>query len=851
MGISEEASEADASAKLALALDEWIEDPAERVFLSPRLGALLGVAEPGLGREELFAGWRLFFERLAAHLPVAMVFEDLQWADDGLLDFIDSLLDWSASSPIFILTLARPELAAGRSGWPAGRRGATMLMLEPLGDAPMRTLLDSLVDGLPERAATRIVQQAEGVPLYALETVRALADRGVLAERAGRLVLVGELGELDVPASLSSLLAARLDALEPDERGLVKAMSVFGGSFPSSAAAALGEVDEERLEAVLAALVRKQVLMIRADPLSPDRGQYAFAQGLLRTVAYEMLTRQERKPRHLAAAEHLRRVFANDGEDVAEVIASHYQQAYQAAAGDPDAQALREQTLNALRRAAQRAATVGAPETAADLYLTATELARDGDERIELSVAAAEMALQAGRSEAALELFKQAAAAQAAAGRERDAARLEIGIGRALTRVGRNEEAAGRLRAALRVLGDERLDADVGSLNALLGQALMNAGDYKGAGEALEAAVVAGQALKLPAVTVDALVHKATMLLMEGRVEEARLLYGGASEIAKRHELLDQLQRAIGNQSNMAMLWDLPEATQHIEETLALTRRLGDRAMESICVANLMSVQLLEGRWAELELLAAQMLDEGDSRPAAEFIHYRLARLLVTSRGAREAAEHFDRLTRWDDTDNEEQAAMRDAALVTLALASGDTEHALDKGLALLEHAVALLGVSHDAVRDTWPDALAAALLLGRLTEAEMALSLLADQPPGHLPPYLAAQLVRGRGLVAAARGQAKDAERHLEAAIQDFEALGYPYWLAVAQLDLAGWLSEQGRAIEASALLDEATATFASLGAGPALARAQELGRSLAADAELDGAGPKPEPSRALNSRP
>ena len=144
-----------------------------------------------------------------------------------------------------------------------------------------------------------------------------------------------------MPASLSSLLAARLDALEPVERGLVKSMSVFGGAFPRSAAAALGDVPEEQLDEVLAGLVRKQVLTIRADPLSPDRGQYAFAQGLLRTVAYEMLSRSERKPRHRAAAEHLRRAFPNDGEDVAEVIASHYLDAYRAAHDDPDADELR------------------------------------------------------------------------------------------------------------------------------------------------------------------------------------------------------------------------------------------------------------------------------------------------------------------------------------------------------------------------------------------------------------------------------------------------------------------------------------------------------------------------------
>jgi hypothetical protein len=262
---------------------------------------------------------------------VVLVFEDLQWADTGLIDFIDQMLDWSASSPVFILTLARPEMEAGRDGWPAGRRAATTLVLDPLDDGAMRALLDSLVSGLPEDAASRIVAQAEGVPLYAIETVRALADRGALVDRQGRLTLVGELGQLDVPASLSSLLAARIDALDPEERGLVKAMSVFGGSFPRSAAVALGGVPEARVEDLLASLVRKQVLMIRADRLSPDRGQYAFAQSLLRTVAYGLLSRQERKPRHLAAAEHLRRVFANDGEDVAEVIASHYLEAYRAA----------------------------------------------------------------------------------------------------------------------------------------------------------------------------------------------------------------------------------------------------------------------------------------------------------------------------------------------------------------------------------------------------------------------------------------------------------------------------------------------------------------------------------------
>ncbi len=111
----------------------------------------------------------------------------------------------------------------------------------------------------------------------------------------------------------------------------------------------------------LVGLVRKQVLAIRADPLSPDRGHYGFAQGMLRTVAYELLSRQERKLRHLAAAEHLRGAFPNDGEEVAEVIATHCLDAYRAAGEDQDSAELRGRAVAALRRAAQRAATVGRP----------------------------------------------------------------------------------------------------------------------------------------------------------------------------------------------------------------------------------------------------------------------------------------------------------------------------------------------------------------------------------------------------------------------------------------------------------------------------------------------------------
>jgi class 3 adenylate cyclase/tetratricopeptide (TPR) repeat protein len=824
LGIAEEASVEDARAKLAAGLDRWIPDAGDRGFLAPRLGVLLGVAERGLPRADLFAGWRLFFERLAAHLPVVLVFEDLQWADEGLLAFIEHLLEWSAAGAIFMLALARQDFVARREGWPAGRHGATLLELEPLGDAPMGELLDALVGGLPRRVRGQIIDRAEGVPLYAIETVRALANRGVLDERDGRLALTGELGDLDVPASLGSLLAARLDALEPAERQLVKAMSVFGGRFPRSSAAALAGVPQDQLDTVLDALLRKQVLSIGADPLSPDRGQYAFTQGLLRTVAYEMLSRRERKPRHRAAAEHLRRIFPNDGEEVAEAIASHYLDALRAARDDADAPGLRIETIAALRRAALRAAAVGAPESAERSYRTASELVDLERDRTELTRAAGEMALQAGRLEAALELFETVAAAHLAAGRERDAAYVAGQIGRALGRLGRNEEAIERIKPALETLGAERVDAEVGALNAVLGQTLLYAGHYDDAGPPLNAALRVARELDLPGVLAGALIDKGLISLQNSRPEEARELWGAAITIAERHELTTELMLALGNRGSLGAQWDLPEAAEQYAQALALARRQGDRFRESLALGSLGCLYVSSGRWADVERMAAELLDEFEDRPGVEFMHYALT-ILHTLRGELDAANaSFAGMASWERGDDDELRAMRDSAAIGLRLAESQAERALQRGGPLLGEAIRAFGPSNDAVRNGWPAALEAALELGRIDTAHELLALLSERPADHVPPYLRAQLARGRALVAAAQGEQEDVEAGLSSAIDGFRSLRYPYWLARVQTDLAAWLIEQSRSREAAPFLSEAIAALESLGAAPALARAAQL---------------------------
>jgi class 3 adenylate cyclase/tetratricopeptide (TPR) repeat protein len=826
LGITADASPQDAAVKLAEGLDRWVGDAADREFLRPRLGALLALEEPGLARDELFAGWRLFFERLAEHLPVVLVFEDAQWADKGLLDLIEQLLDWSVSSPIFILTLARTDTAPGDEEWPGGRPGGMALRLEPLDQRAMRSLLAGVVDGLPADATARIMERAQGVPLYAIEIIRTLADQGVLDQREGRLVLRDKLGDLNVPATLSSLLAARLDALEPAERGFVKAMSVLAGSFSRSTAAALGGIDEAQLDAVLASLVRKQVLAIRSDRLSPDQGQYVFAQGLLRMVAYEMLSHRERVPRHIAAAEHLRRTVPNDGEDVAEQIASHYLDAYRAASQHPRAVELCESAIAALRRAARRAATVGAPEAAERFYRTAAELADGDDDQNALTEAAGEMAFRSGRYEAAVELLEVASNAHVSSGRERDAARIAADIGYALGRMGHLREAVERYRAALHVLGGDRLDADVAQLNARLALALITLGDYEQAEPPLEAALATAEALDLPAVLCDALGYKAMVHNWTGRVQQARYLWIAAIEIAERHELDRQLTTTRTNLGNLAVLSDLPDAEVHISAALALARRRGDRTVESLNASNLMMVWVLSGQWPQAEQLANQLLEDNKNRPAGEALHYVLA-ILNLQRGDHVAARAaFERMAAWEHIEDEERRAGHAAIAVSILLAEGHPDRALEHGEPLLARAIDGLGANHESVRQAWPETVRAALQIGRSDAARRVFDLVARRPPGNVPPYLTAQLVRGRALINMAKRDDDTVAADLTAAIGAFRKLAYPYWTAVAQADLAAWMASRERGQQAAELLTEANGTFVSLGAPLVPARADGLQR-------------------------
>ncbi|MDT7570474.1 MAG: hypothetical protein QOE05_648, partial [Actinomycetota bacterium] len=482
LGIAEGDPPVVAAQRLTAMLTELVSEPDERERMRVRLAVLLGIEEresSTFAREDLFAAWTSFFEKVATTFKgVALLFEDMQHADDGLLDYIDHLLE-SARFPVFVLTFARPELAEARPHFSTGRR-ATPVYLEPLSDTAMGQLVDGLVDGLPPAARDVLIERAEGIPLYAVETVRALIDRDAVIPQDGRYVVADQatddvgLQNLGAPTSLQALIAARLDALSPDERRVDADDSVHGMTFSLRALVATSPVAD--LDLVLASLTRKEIVMVHSDPLSPERGQFRFVQSLVRTVAYETLSRRDRKTRHLAVAAQ---IAAESGDDLAGVLARHYLDALDAAPNDADADELATRALDLLGRAASRAEALGSPEEALRHYRVALE--RDPPPAIEarLREGAARNAGSSLLREQAIEYAERARELYDALGRDVDAARVVSLIGGQLTDIGRLHESIDLMTPVYESLVD-RTDASsaLAPLTGELARALFYQGSW-------------------------------------------------------------------------------------------------------------------------------------------------------------------------------------------------------------------------------------------------------------------------------------------------------------------------------------------------------------------------------------
>jgi predicted ATPase/class 3 adenylate cyclase len=815
-GIAEDDPQEEALRKLEAALDEHLLDPEERRFAEPRLAQLLALGEGASHeRQDLFAAWRLFFERLADTYPTVLAFEDMQWADSSLLDFVEYLLEWSRDKPLFVITLARPELGEKRPTWGAGHRNFTSIYLEPLSEQAMQELLLGLVPGLPTALRDQILARAEGVPLYAVETVRMLLDRGLLVLEDATYQLAGEVDTLEVPETLHALIAARLDGLAPEERRLLGDAAVLGKTFTPQALAALSGLESVQLETLLTGMVRREVLGLQSDPRSPEQGQYTFLQDLLRHVAYETLPRRERREKHLAAAEHLTTTLGE--EEVAEVIASHLLEAYRLEPNAADGDALRGRAHEALLRAGERAMSLAAAAEAQRYFEHAAELVPEPRQQAAALTRAGEMASRAGNSDRACALFERAVGLYESAGDTHGAARAAAWLGVSEQMRGRVEAAIERLEQVYAAIGDDEPDADLAFVALRLGQAHFFAGNVERAAEITERGLDLAEALQLPEQLVRGWNVKA-MIVSLRHPEEARGLFQLARETALAHENYALAANACSNLSDLALQRDrYSESLSRLEESLALNRRIGNRPGEWFALSEMSYTLTMLGRWEEASARFAEL-------PAERF--GKAVNLIGPLSGVLEIYLHRGRLdeaqkllVRYEPFAHSGDLQVESSyhgAFAAVRLAEGNNAAAFTAAeQAFGAHQTQ--GIASQNIKFGFLHALEAAVALGDTSKASDLLETVEAFPPGLSSPFLQATAHRFRGHLA---GDDPGADRHFTAAATLLRGFELPFHLAVVQLEYGEWLIGRGRPDDGHPLLVEARTTFERLEARPWLER-------------------------------
>jgi class 3 adenylate cyclase/tetratricopeptide (TPR) repeat protein len=369
-GILETDTPAEAERKLVASVTDLVSDGADRVLESLR--PLVGLGSEAAPRDdqpaERFAAWREYFEALADRRPTVLVFEDLHWADEALLDFVDHLVDWATGVPLLVVCTARPELLERRPGWGGGKSNALTLTISPLSDDDTARLLTSLLDRrmMPAEQQASLLLRAGGNPLYAEQFAR-------LHQECADEARVG------VPENVQGIIAARLDALPAEEKQLLQDAAVLGKVFWMGAVCAIGGRGRTSTERLLHALERKEFVRRQRSSSVGGEEEYAFRHLLVRDVAYGQIPRTPRAQQHERAAGWLESLGRR--EENAEMLALHYLEALRLlrASGRGVPPGLTEKARLAARDAAARTLALSAYSNARRWHEAALELAPPGD----------------------------------------------------------------------------------------------------------------------------------------------------------------------------------------------------------------------------------------------------------------------------------------------------------------------------------------------------------------------------------------------------------------------------------------------------------------------------------------
>ena len=811
-GLLEADDESTTRVKIAAMLHEHVPDPEERTWIEPALLALLGFGA-GVGSEQLFGAWRTFFERLAATGPVVMVFEDLHHADLGLLDFIDHILDWSRSAPITIITLARRELLDRRPDWGAGKRSFTSIYLEPLSPAAMHQLLGGLVPGLPTAATDASVARADGIPLYAVETVRMLLSQGSIVLEDGVYHPAGNLDKLAVPETLAALIAARLDGLEPKDRALVADAAVLGQSFTLDALAIVAGVapdDRDALEARLGGLVNRDLLVRRVDPRSPERGQYAFVQALIREVAYNTLAKKDRKVRHVAAA----RFFEALGSDeLAGALAGHYLAAQQLATDPAEADALAAQARLALRGAAERAASLGSHEQAITFLEQALIVTRDDEDRADLHKRALASALQGLVGEVAerhaigaLEALRSAGDRAAIASATADHASVIQAW------YSDPDRALAILLPAWEEFSDlEQTPAGV-SLMVRLAAAFSGMEDTATALQWIDRFLPIAERLDLLEDTAAGIGLRGSQLFRMNRPREALVLLRGASQLALTHDLRE-VERQTRTLLTFYLQWaDPAEGLALARDGQEIARRLGSLGYGFLMVGNAFSCALRIGEWDWAAALLEEWISMEISGNFALELYVDRA-VLTALRGGDPLADIGLAATMVAEVKDRQYESYLHWARAWTAMAAGRLSEARDEAVTAARNTNYFSPIS-------LPLAARAALWAGDPAGAETILEDLVAS--GFRGQAVDLDLATLRAGIAAQEGRRAESAAAYREALQGWRQMGLAFDESLAALDMAILLDPLEPDLRA--FIDTAGETLRRLGALPLLERLDSL---------------------------
>jgi class 3 adenylate cyclase len=537
--------------KLHQAVTVLIPTEREAAWVDGHLRPLLGLESEdevaGDRRSEAFAAWRRFVEALAERGPAVLVFEDLHWADDALLDFIEHLVEWASGVPLLILGTARPELLERRTSFGSGTANALRIALASLSEADTARLVAALLQQavLPAGTQGALIERAEGNPLYAEEYVRMLIDRGVLARDGGRWrVREGE--EVPLPESVQAIIAARLDALSADEKRLLQAASVLGKVAWLGAVEQIADVSRAQGQELLHRLERKEFVRRERHSSVEGETEYAFRHILVRDVAYGQIPRAARAAKHERAAQWIESLAGDRGDRI-EMLAHHYLTArsLSLAVGRPTDTHLDERVARALWDAGRRAFSLGALAAAAEHYSQALRI--DG----------------LGAHEQAL---------------------LQLDYGRAASLAhGAGEQA---LEAAAQVFEAEGDGASLAQTEAVLGELAVERGD----GGAADAHFARAHAIAIELGPSEAkarvLTGMATRIFVSGdndtAVPLARDAVRAATELG-HDELRGKALAVLGTAKMHSVRGAGGDGVPQLEEAIALLRRIDSPQLFSAC----------------------------------------------------------------------------------------------------------------------------------------------------------------------------------------------------------------------------------------------------------------------------